>query len=112
MINWQHKRYVLAVEDVDQSSYIMVNTSQQSSPFYPMSREFLDRCQALEFTDAFFDLGRRLRRKRSESREFARRMLYDWAVSLSMDRGLSGVLTTYANFAFTPLCFELDLADH
>lgn len=61
-----------------------------------MGREYLDRGQALKSIDEFFDLGRRLRSKRSESREFARRMLYDWAVSLSMDRGLSGVLTTYA----------------
>jgi len=35
-------------------------------------------------------------------------MLYDWAVSLSMDRGLSGVLTTYAivdfNFDYDAWC--------
>lgn len=41
----------------------MVNAPPQPSPFYPMGREFLDRGQALECIDEFFDLGRRLRRK-------------------------------------------------
>lgn len=86
----KHKRYVLAVEDVDQCNCITVNAPQQSSPFYPMSRESLDRGQAaLEFIDELFDLGRRVRRRESKNRERARRMLYDWAMSLSIAQGLS-----------------------
>jgi hypothetical protein len=85
---------------MDLYDYILVGTQVLSSPFYLIGRNFLDRGQALDFTSEVFDLSRRLRLEHSKSCESACRMLYDEAVSLNMDRGWSGVLTTYRSGHF------------
>jgi hypothetical protein len=81
----KHHPYLLPVEYVLPCDYILTATPALSSPFCPRGREFIDRGQALDFIDELFQLGRRLRRSKSQSREFVRRMTYAWAVSLNLD---------------------------
>lgn len=88
--------HLLSVEDVLPCDYILLATPALSSPFCPRGGKLIDRSQALAFIDELFHLGRRLRRSKPQSREFARRMTYAWAVSLNLGSGLSGVLATYA----------------